>query len=239
MQTESEYLKNYRASDFPAPLVTVDSVLFTIIDNELRVLMVRRANHPQLGYWGLPGGFIDLASDRSTLDAAMRKLVEKCGIEPAWLEQLASFSGPERDPRGWSVTTAYFALISWQACQPHARDVADARWLSLSSLSEIKNIAFDHRDIIHTAYERLQQKTLYSMIPVYCLNEEFTLSELQSAIEVILQKPMQRKSLIRRFEASDMFEETGTMAATGSRQAKMYRKKPGIDIHNFSRNLGA
>lgn len=239
MQSEADYLQHYRAADFPAPLVTVDSVLFTLIDNQLCVLMVQRANHPQKGYWGLPGGFIDQQADDSTLDTALRKLVEKCGVRPAWLEQLAVFSGRERDARGWSLTTAYFALIGWQACQPHIRDVSDARWIALDELAAMTNIAFDHRHIIGVARQRLEQKTLYSMVPVYCLGEEFTLTELQEAIEAILRKPIQRKSLVRRFESSEMFEETGRMAATGARQAKVYRKKPGIDIHNFDRNLGA
>ncbi|MBW7981929.1 NUDIX hydrolase [Enterobacillus tribolii] len=238
MQNEADYLRDYRAGDFPAVLVTVDSVLFTLIDEKLCVLMVQRANHPQLGYWGLPGGFIDQRTDASTQDTALRKLVEKCGVKPAWLEQLATFSGRDRDPRGWSLTTAYFALIGWQTCQPHIRDVSDARWIPVEELAHIDPIAFDHREIIAVARERLEQKTLYSMVPVYCLGEEFTLTELQGVIEAILQKPIQRKSLVRRFESSEMFEETGKMAVTGARQAKVYRRKAGVDGLNFSRNLG-
>jgi len=239
MTTEAEYLKSYQAQTFPSPLVTVDSVLFTLLEQQLCVLLVKRGNHPQQGFWGLPGGFIDQQADESTYDTAMRKLLEKTSVEPGWLEQLATFSGKHRDPRGWSLTTAYFALIAHQNCQPQITDVQNAKWFPLKTLNTMSDIAFDHRQIIQAAQERLEQKTLYSMIPVYCLPAEFTLSALQSVMEAILDKPVLRKSLIRRVEASDMLEETGATVATGARHAKLYRIKPGADIHLFSRNMGA
>ncbi|VEA70567.1 bifunctional nicotinamide mononucleotide adenylyltransferase/ADP-ribose pyrophosphatase [Serratia rubidaea] len=80
MSTETDYLQNYDASRFPAPIVTVDSVLFTVHQEQLCVLMVKRANHPFQGRWGLPGGFIDLQRDDSTGATAQRKLMEKTGI---------------------------------------------------------------------------------------------------------------------------------------------------------------
>ncbi|MBK5075106.1 NUDIX hydrolase [Budviciaceae bacterium CWB-B4] len=239
MQSEQEFLKHYDSSKFPSPIVTVDSVLFTLKDEALCVLLVKRANHPQQGYWGLPGGFIDMLRDETIYQTAIRKIVEKTGVTPAYLEQLETFSGAERDPRGWSLTTAYFALIAYQNCQTQIEDVLDAQWWPVKQVPSIKEIAFDHQHIIEKAIYRLEQKTLYSMLPVYCLPDEFTLSELQTVIETILDKPIQRKSLVRRFDASGIFEETGKFAATGSRQAKIYRKKDNVDIQNFSRNLGA
>ncbi|QKJ85341.1 8-oxo-dGTP diphosphatase [Paramixta manurensis] len=236
MQSEADYLAHYDPSRFPTPIVTVDSVLFTLYQQQLSLLLVKRANHPQQGYWGLPGGFIDLEQDDSTRATALRKLTEKTGVTPPWLEQLETFSGPHRDPRGWSLTTAWFALIAWADCQPHISTVTDAQWLPLSQLAHY-DIAFDHRAIIDAALLRLRQKTMYSMLPVYCLPAEFTLSQLQDVIETILGHPVQRKSLIRRFDASEMFEETGEFIATGARKARLYRRKAGVDIHLFSRNL--
>jgi hypothetical protein len=78
---------------------------------------------------------------------------------------------------------------------------------------------------------------MYSLLPVYCLPETFTHGQLLEATEIILGQPIQRKSLIRRFEASGMFEETGETAATGARKARLWRRKPGVDFHLFSRNL--
>ncbi|BET41345.1 NUDIX hydrolase [Atlantibacter hermannii] len=236
MTTEAEYLQQYDSSRFPSLLVTVDSVLFTLQEQALCVLLVQRARHPQQGLWALPGGFIDVEKDDSTYDTALRKLTEKTGVRPSWLEQLETFSGPTRDPRGWSLTAAWFALIASVDCQPHIASVSDAKWVPVSKLKHTE-LAFDHRDIIAAALRRLRQKTMYSLLPVYCLPECFTLTQLHEATEIILGQPIQRKSLIRRFEASGMFEETGESVATGARKARLWRRKPDADIYLFSRNL--
>ncbi|QLY67881.1 NUDIX hydrolase [Citrobacter freundii] len=236
MTTEADYLNQYDARRFPSPLVTVDSVLFTVHQQALCVLLVERANLPQKGRWGLPGGFIDMAHDDSTRATALRKLTEKTGVSPSWLEQLDTFSGPDRDPRGWSLTVTWFALIAWVDCEPHIASVSDARWVPVDKLADYP-LAFDHQAIIDAALNRLRQKTKYSLLPVYCLPDTFTHGQLQEATEVILGQPIQRKSLIRRFEASDMFEDTGESMATGTRKARLWRRKPGVDFHLFSRNL--
>ena len=236
MNTEADYLNQYDARRFPSPLVTVDSVLFTVHQQALCVLLVERANQPQKGRWGLPGGFIDMAHDDSTRATALRKLTEKTGVSPSWLEQLDTFSGPDRDPRGWSLTVTWFALIAWVDCEPHIASVSDARWVPVDKLADYP-LAFDHQAIIDAALNRLRQKTKYSLLPVYCLPDTFTHGQLQEATEVILGQPIQRKSLIRRFEASDMFEDTGESMATGTRKARLWRRKPGVDFHLFSRNL--
>ena len=140
MISEAEYLDSYDASRFPSPLVTVDSVLLTLHEQVLCVLLVERANPPQQGYWGLPGGFIDIEQDESTRATALRKLTEKTGISPSWLEQLDTFSGAQRDPRGWSLTIAWYALISWVACAPHVATVSDAKWVPVSALDDLSLI---------------------------------------------------------------------------------------------------
>ena len=236
MTTEADYLNQYDARRFPSPLVTVGSVLFTVHQQALCVLLVERANQPQKGRWGLPGGFIDMAHDDSTRATALRKLTEKTGVSPSWLEQLDTFSGPDRDPRGWSLTVTWFALIAWVDCEPHIASVSDARWVPVDKLADYP-LAFDHQAIIDAALNRLRQKTKYSLLPVYCLPDTFTHGQLQEATGVILGQPIQRKSLIRRFEASDMFEDTGESMATGTRKARLWRRKPGVDFHLFSRNL--
>lgn len=237
MSSEQEYLAQYDASRYAAPIVTVDSVLFTLWQEQLCVLLVQRANHPQRGWWGLPGGFIDMQQDASTRATALRKLREKTTVNPPWLEQLATYSGPDRDPRGWSLTTAWYALIAAENCRAESDDVSDVQWQPLAGLAQRSDIAFDHQLIIAEALQRLRQKTLYSMLPVYCLPAAFTLTQLQDVTETILGHPVQRKSLIRRFDASAMFEETGESVPTGARKAKLYRLKPGADVHTFSRNL--
>lgn len=220
------------------PLFTVDSVLFTVHNDVLKVLMVKRAEAPFIGHWALPGGFIDIAQDDDTDMTARRKLLAKTGYSPNYLEQLQVISGPKRDPRGYSVTLAYFALVEHKTVASHIANVETADWLEVAKLAEY-TIAFDHRDIIALARQRLKQKTLYSLLPVYCLPAQFTIAQLMTVIEQILEKPLQRKSLMRRIEASQMFEVSAEKTASGGRFAQVYRLKPGANIVNFERNLSS
>ena len=218
------------------PMLTIDNVLFTVHENALKVLLVKRSIAPCKGMWSLPGGFVDPKVDASTEDTAKRKLLEKSGVQPNYLEQLEVFSGPNRDPRGFSVTVVYFALIGYQQTSIHIDTVNDAEWISIEDLENI-DLAFDHKDIAKVALQRLRQKTLYSMVPAFCLPSLFTISQLKQVIETIIGKSVQRKSLMRRVEASDMFEEVDEKAVTGKRQAQLYKLKPGVNIVNFERNL--
>ena len=219
------------------PLFTVDSVLFTVADSTLKVLMVKRADEPFLGCWTLPGGFIDIDLDKNTDTTARRKLMDKTGLAPNYLEQLQVFSGPDRDPRGYSITLAYYALVAHQPVEPRIATVESARWIDVANLAKL-SIGFDHLHIIELARRRLQQKTLYSMIPVFCLPQHFTIAQLMGVIEAIVEKPIQRKSLMRRVEASEMFEVTSEKISSGGRLAQLYSVKPHADITNFERNLG-
>ena len=112
--------------DYPHPAVTVDVLIFTIHDNELRVLLIRRAMEPYEGRWALPGGFVGM--HESLRRAAWRELKEETGVHAAFLEQLGAFGHPNRDPRERVITVAYYALV------PHSRleiraasDAQDAR----------------------------------------------------------------------------------------------------------------
>ena len=234
--TEDEFLKHYDASEFLSPLLTVDSVLITVKNQSLKILLIKRYSHPSKGLWSLPGGFIDTENDTTTEKTALRKIKEKTQVTPPYLEQLQTFSSKDRDPRGWSATVSYFALIAYQYTKTQLAD--DTKWVALDDLPKFQPLAFDHQKIIEVALERLRQKSLYSMLPVYCLPKEFTLSEYHQLVEVNLNKTNQKKSLYRRFEASEMFEETGKSVATGARTAMLYRLKKDAILVNFERNLG-
>ncbi|WP_299879050.1 NUDIX domain-containing protein [uncultured Cocleimonas sp.] len=230
--------------NFKSPLLTVDSVLFTIKDNSLKILLLKRKNSPFQNSWALPGGFIDVDKDGSAEDTACRKLTDKTGVTPPYLEQLNTFSSKSRDPRGWSASIAYFALIAHEETNLDVtpRNDESAQWVDVESLMDetanYQPLAFDHQQIFQFALERLKQKALYSMLPVFCLPKEFTLGEYHTLIEIILGKSIQKKTLYRRFEASNMFEETGETLATGARAAMLYRLKEDAELVNFERNLG-
>jgi ADP-ribose pyrophosphatase YjhB (NUDIX family) len=233
---ESEYLKNYDKTEFESPIFSVDSVLFTCHEDALKVLLVQRSNHPFKGYWGLPGGFVDLKKDKTIEDTAIRKLKEKTGITPPYIEQLISVGNSKRDKRGWSVTVCYTALIAYEDCSVHIGSVSDANWFSLEDTLNMK-LAFDHKLLIQEAHERLRNKALYSIVPGYILPEKFTLPELQRVHEIILGKDIQKKSFRRRIEQAELLLETGEKQASGKRQAALYKMKEESRAYTFLRNL--
>jgi ADP-ribose pyrophosphatase YjhB (NUDIX family) len=200
------------------------------------VLLVKRSNHPDRGKWALPGGFIDTTRDKTLEDAANRKLLEKTGVEPPYLEQLCTIGDDGRDKRGWSVTVCYTALIAHQKCAPGIDSVSDARWVDLEALDEV-DLAFDHRSVIAQAKERLKQKALYSIVPAYALPEKFTLPELQRIHEVLIGKPLQKKSFRRRIEQADLLLDTGSKRYEGGRPATLYKMRARSGRFTFVRNL--
>src|SRR5215471_11616325 len=104
-----------RSPAFPVPYTSVDIVIFTVLYDALQVLLVQRPdddNEPFPGSWALPGGFIDTEFDATIENCARRKLEDKTGVRSPYLEQLGSWGSATRDPRGWSATHVYFALMA-------------------------------------------------------------------------------------------------------------------------------
>lgn len=140
--TEREFLQQYKVGDYERPSVTTDMVIFTVTeeeadsyrklpDKELRVLLIRRAGHPFLGKWALPGGFV--RSNETTEQAAVRELQEETGVEDVYLEQLYTFSDIGRDPRTWVISCSYMALINSDKLELKAGDdAADAAWFKVT-----------------------------------------------------------------------------------------------------------
>lgn len=234
---EQQFLASYDKTQFDSPIITVDPVLFTYHEAQLKVLLVQRSGHPYINAWGLPGGFVDLKQDNTLEDTAMRKLSEKTGVTPPYLEQLQTFGDASRDKRSWSVTVCYTALVAHQECEAHIATVTDAKWIALEQL-KLTDLAFDHGAIIEHARERLRQKALYSIVPAYALPEKFTLPELQHLHEVLIGKPIQKKSFRRRIEQAELLVDTGEKHSDGSgRPAALYKMKEKSGDYTFLRNL--
>src|SRR5690349_19374437 len=125
-------MKSRQKPGFTRPFVTVDFAIFSVRDGELALLLVRRPDtqdEPFAGSWALPGEFIDVARDADLLACARRKLKEKTGVESPYLVQLGSWGGRWRDPRGWSVTNVYFALMSSDEVELRAgANAGEVRW---------------------------------------------------------------------------------------------------------------
>ena len=173
---------------FPQPYTTVDVVIFTVADGALRVLLSRRPPDPNEPYPAtpcLPGGYIDIARDATLYDCALRKLREKTGFAAPYLEQLGSWGSATRDPRGWTATHVYFALV------PPPPDAA--AWPQADAACA-QPLAFDHNDILRTALTRLRSKVEYTSLPAFLLAEPFTLPQLQRVYEIILGRELDKSA---------------------------------------------
>lgn len=232
MTTEIEYLKNYDSTQYKSPITTVDSVLLSIHNDELSVLLVKRANHPFKGFWGLAGGFVNLEEDVSTVACAARNLAEKTGVVPPYLNELTIRSGAERDPRGWTISIGYYALVAYESCESHIDTVSDVRWCPLKDLADYA-LAFDHADFIEEAIRRLRHDAVKTLIAAHTLPEQFSLSALQKAHEVILSRSLNKKSFHRRIETANVLEEVGVSRPDSGRPAKLFKVRPELDNYEF------
>lgn len=216
--------------DFPQPLVTVDAVLLTLRDSGLEVALHRRDREPYRDAMALPGGVVHADEDASTEDSIRRVLRDKTGFEPRYLEQLQVFSGPDRDPRQWSLSVAYVALVP--AAELAAATRAEFRFVSVDALPPL---AFDHAKIVGAAVARLRSKSTYSTLPFFLLPERFTLTQLQHTYEAILRTRLEKSNFRRKMEAWGALEATDEHVGGAQRPARLYRLK---DFTFFDRSVG-
>jgi 8-oxo-dGTP diphosphatase len=202
--------------------VTVDLVVFTVNDDALNVMLVKRAEEPFADRWSLPGGF--LRSSESLEGAALRVLKEKAGVEDVYVEQLYTFGDLARDPRARVITVAYFALIPWKELVPPPSDkVTDLMWASATRLPKL---AFDHREIVAYAVQRLRAKAGYSNIVYALMPRQFRLSELQRMYEIIMNDKLDKRNFRKRMLATGLLQETGRKDVAGAhRPAMLYKFK--------------
>jgi 8-oxo-dGTP diphosphatase len=217
-------------ADFPRPFTTVDVAIFSVRDDALQVLLVQRpseAGEPFPGQWALPGGYVDTARDDSLVDCARRKLQEKTAVASPFLEQLGSWGSATRDPRGWSATHVYFALLpSADVPLSKGANAADVAWYEVeAALKKRPRLAFDHHDILRAAVERLRNKVEYTSLPAFMLPEPFTLPQLQRMYEIVLGRPVDKSGFRTRMLTADFLEEVGVVESDSNRPPMGYRLK--------------
>ena len=234
---EAAFLKAYNIHDYDVPLTTVDLVIFTVRAQRLQVLLVRRGDFPFKGWWALPGGFIDVHRDADLDATALRKLKEKTGVDAPYVEQVQGFGGRDRDPRGWSTTFAYFALIAADSLEPsQGTGVDEVRWIDIEDEGVALSLAFDHAEILKAAVRRLRNKVEYSSLAVHLLPQAFTLSELQQAHEILLGTTLDKSAFRKRIRDGDYLEAIpGELRLGSNRPAQLYRVRPDAETIYFSR----
>lgn len=232
MTSEAEFLNDYAPERFDRPSVAVDVALLTVTDGDLHVLVIQRDQHPHLGSWQLPGGFVH--ADESLDDAAARVLAQKAGMTEVYTEQLYTFGDVGRDPRTRVITVAYYALVEPDrlASTGEGRLARiEVPWqgetggpVALHHEGEVLDPAFDHDHIVGMVVRRLRGKLNYTPVGYELLPAEFTLFDLQRIHEAILGVAVNKDSFRRRMLASGELVATGRRQTdVGHRPAALYR----------------
>lgn len=132
--------------NYPHPAVTADCLVFARTDEGMKLLLIQRKNEPCKGKWAFPGGFMDI--DETTIDAARRELKEETGLVVGELHRVGIFDTVDRDPRERIITVAYYTILDKPAEVSGLDDAAQAKWFSLT---ELPDLAFDHKEILQEA----------------------------------------------------------------------------------------
>ncbi len=205
---------------FARPALTVDVAVFALDEQDLQVMLIERDLTPFAGSWALPGGFVRIGE---TLDqAAARELQEETGLVDIYLEQLFTFGEIDRDPRERVVTVAYYALVNLTG--HHVKASTDARNAAWFSVNDLPNLAFDHRQILGIALERLRGKVRYQPIGFELLPEKFTLRQLQHLYEIILDRPLDKRNFRKKVQSMGVLRETNEIETdVAHRAARLFR----------------
>lgn len=210
------------------PLVSVDIAIFTVKDNKLQVLLIKRPannNEPFANSWALPGGFVNVEIDKNLNACALRKLKEKTNVDSPYLEQVGAWGSSDRDPRDWSVTHVYFALLSEdKVTLQEGGNATEVAWTPIVNDQINKPLAFDHNELLTTALHRLRAKVEYTSLPAYLLPNEFTLPDLQKAYEIVLDRPIDKSSFRTRVLTTDLIKPVNNkIRHAANRPAQIYQ----------------
>jgi 8-oxo-dGTP diphosphatase len=204
------------------PICTVDVVFLTLKDAKLHVALFKRTVEPFGGTMALPGGYIHVEEDDDTFAAAMRVLKAKTGVQPAYLEQLKTYSGVARDPRGWSISVAYYALVDARVIE-----AGGVEELDFYPVDRLPPLPFDHKTIVLDAVDRVRSKGFYSSLPAHLAGEVFSLPSLQATYEAVMGETTNAQSFRRKVLAENFLEKLDELAEFGrGRAADVYRLKP-------------
>ena len=203
---------------YPHPAVTTDCVVFGFDGSNLNLLLIERGIEPFKGKWALPGGFMNM--DETAEQGAMRELQEETSIKDIYIEQFHTFTSVNRDPRERVLTIAFLAFIRQEKYEVIAGDdAAKAQWFPIDHLPEL---AFDHKEIIAMALDKLKWKITYEPIAFRLLNKTFTMTQVQTIYEVVLGQTFDRRNFHKKMTALGYIIPTGDKQTANGRPGNLY-----------------
>jgi len=203
----------------PQHYVAVDCVILGYQDEDIKLLLYPRSFEPYKGKWSLLGGFVQ--DDESADEAAARILKQTTGLEQIFLEQVASFSEPNRDLEARVISLAYYALIRIDLHDEERVKENGAFWISINKLP---NLIFDHQQMFEKALVKLQQKAGYSQCGSELLPEMFTLIQLRKLYEAIFRREFDPGNFRKKILSLGVFEKLSEKDASESRKGAFYYK---------------
>ena len=213
--------KSYPKKNMKFAVIAVDVVGFAIKENQLHILLIKNKNKPFEGLWALPGG---LVQTKESLDEAVwRHLKNKTGLKEAYVEQLYSFGSIDRDPLGRVVSVAHLALVNNIKLKTELKTTDNYSAIGWFAVDKLPKTAYDHKEIIKCALERLRGKLSYTNIVYGLLPKKFTLGEMQAVYEIILSKKLDKRNFRKKILGLKILCKTGELRTGGTnRPAVLY-----------------
>lgn len=211
-------MENIHYSEMPKFHVAVDCMIFTVIRGKLHILLIERDFEPEKGKTSLIGGFV--TENESVDHAAKRVLLELTGIRNSFIRQIGAFGEIERDPGARVISVAYFALLNFENIELNEKS-GKVKWVDMQHLPAL---GFDHPQMISAALKVMREKILTEALAFNLLPEFFTLTQLQSLVESVMGKQLDKRNFRKR-----VLELPGLLATdfidkqTSKRGARLYR----------------
>jgi 8-oxo-dGTP diphosphatase len=210
-------------------LAAVDCIVFGFDGQKLNILLIQRGFEPEKNKWSLMGGFIQ--TNESADEAASRILTKLTGLSGVYLEQLHTFSEPERDPIERTISIAYFALIDTHKYEKQISDEYHAEWFPLNQIPEL---IFDHSKMVAMAREKLRYKASQHPILFELLPPKFTLPLLQSLFEDVFETTFDTRNFSRKIMSTGLLQKQKEKDKTTSKKGAFYYK---LDKKHYKKNF--
>ncbi|MFZ4260622.1 NUDIX hydrolase [Sphingobacterium sp. HJSM2_6] len=201
---------------------TIDCVILTFDDGELKVLLAERNEYPYKDWWAIPGYFVNKYEEME--DAVARILLEMTGLKDIYMDQLAAFAGVKRHPEGRILTVAYLALVQMDEVRNKiATGTTYMKQLKWFPITELPDLAFDHKEIIELSVDRLKRSVTFSTAPYELLPTKFTLTQLQQVYEGLLNKKLDKRNFRKKINNLGYLKELNEyQKGVSYRAAKLY-----------------